>query len=82
MVTERVPEPLIKRRGSRTSFNSHNFSTVDPMSIFFRFSESLEKYLSNDVLNLIFVWGHNLSFFALGPWAITAKLANAFIFQI
>ncbi len=26
-----------------------NFNTVDPMSIFFGFSESLEKDLSNDV---------------------------------
>ncbi len=35
---------------SWTSFNSHNFSTVDPMSKFLSFSESLGKYLPNDVI--------------------------------
>ena len=32
-----------------------------------------------------FCWGHNLSFFGLGPWAIihgVAKLGNSFIAQI
>ena len=56
MAAERVPEPLIKPliklRGwggggcSRTCFN---FSTVDIMSKMLRFSESLERDLSNDV---------------------------------
>ncbi len=32
-----------------TSFNGHNFSTVDPMWKFLGFSDSLERYLSNDV---------------------------------
>ncbi len=31
------------------SFNSHNLSTVDPMSKILGFSESLEKVLLNDV---------------------------------
>ncbi len=31
------------------SFNSHNLSTVDPMSKILGFSESLEKFVSNDV---------------------------------
>ncbi len=31
------------------SFNSHNLSTVDPMSKTLGFSESLEKFVSNDV---------------------------------
>ena len=41
------------------SFNSHNFSTVDPMPKFF-----LENYRFNPK----FHWGPNLSFFGLGPW--------------
>ena len=35
-------------------------------------------------LNPNFRWGHNLSFFGLGPWAIihgVIKLANTFIVQ-
>ncbi len=35
--------------GEGVSFNSHNLSTVDPMSKMLGFSESLEKFLSNDV---------------------------------
>ncbi len=31
------------------NFNSHNFSTVDPMATILRFSEGLERNLSNDV---------------------------------
>ena len=51
MAAERFRKSLIKRRGGGggVSFNSHNFSTVDPMSKFLGFSESLENYLSNDV---------------------------------
>ncbi len=47
MTAERFPKSLIKRRG--VSFNSHNLSTVDPMSKTSGFSESLEKFVSNDV---------------------------------
>ena len=48
MAAERFPKSLIKRRLG-VSFNSHNLSTVDPMSKMLGFSESLENYLSNDV---------------------------------
>ncbi len=43
------PEPLMEGGCSWTSFNSLNLSTVDPMLKIIWFSESLEKYLSNDV---------------------------------
>ncbi len=42
---ERYPKSLIKRRGGGVSFNSHNLSTVDPMSKIFGFSESLWYHL-------------------------------------
>ncbi len=42
---------------SWTSFNSHNFSTVDPMSTFFRFFESSERDLSNDVFQSNYLFG-------------------------
>ncbi len=35
--------------GCSWSFNSHNFSTVDPISTFLWFSKSLKRDLSNDV---------------------------------
>ncbi len=57
MAAERVPEPLIKRRGG-CSFNSHNLSIVDAMSKKFGFSEGLERDLSN------YVFKSNIS---LGP---------------
>ncbi len=40
------------------------------MSKMLWFSESLQKDLANDVFQSKFRWGHNLSFFAIGPWAI------------
>ncbi len=50
MAAERKsPEPLMKRRGGGVYFNSHNFSTVDPMSKILGFSDSLERDLLNDV---------------------------------
>ena len=78
MAAERIPKPLNKRGCSWTSFNSLNLSIVDLMWTFLWFSESLERNLSNDVLQ------SNLSFFGLGPWAIIhdiAKLVNTFISQ-
>ncbi len=79
--TKRVPEPC-----SWTSFISYNFSIIDPMSKMLWFYESLERDLSNDVFKSKFGWGHNLSFFSLGPWAIIhgiwPKLANSVISQI
>ena len=52
------------------SFNSHNLSTVDPMSKILGFSESLEKFVSNDVFQSKISSRPILSFFGLGPWAI------------
>ncbi len=49
MAAERIPKPL-NERSSWTSFNSHNLSIIDPMSKILGFSESLERDLSNDVL--------------------------------
>ncbi len=66
MAAERVPERLTERGGG-LSFNSHNFSTVDPMWKFLGFSDSLERYLSNDVFQSNISLGPNLSFFGLGP---------------
>ncbi len=79
---------LIEQRGwgcSWTSFNSHNFSIVDPMSTFLWFSKSLGNTFQMMYFNPKFHRGPNLSFFGLGPWAIihgTVKLANTFISQI
>ncbi len=67
------------------SFNSHYLSTVDPMSKTLGFSESLEKFISNDVFQSEISSRPNLSFSGLGPWAIihgTAKLENIFISRI
>ena len=52
------------------SFNSHNLSTVDPMSKTLGFSESLEKFVSNDVFQSKILSRPILSFSGLGPWAI------------
>ena len=52
------------------SFNSHNLSTVDPMSKTLGFSESLEKFVSNDVFKSKISSRPNLSFSGLRPWAI------------
>ena len=49
MAAERIAEPLMEGGCSWTSFNSLNFSTIDPMLKIFWFSESLERDLSNDV---------------------------------
>ena len=70
------------RECSWISFNSHNFSIVDPMSNILWFSESLERNIL--CFNQKFRWDQNLSFFGLGPWAIhgVAKLANNFIAQV
>ena len=46
MAAETFPKSLIKRRGG-VFFNSHNLSTVDPMSKMLGFS--VEKFLSNNV---------------------------------
>ncbi len=80
---------MIKRGGeggSWISFNGHNFSSDDPISIFFWFSESLQRDLSNDVFKSKICLGPNLAFFAFGPWAIIhgigPKLANSLISQI
>ena len=71
MTAERFPKSLIKRGGGGgVSFNSHNLSTVDPMSKIFGFSESLEKFVSNDVFQSKISSRPNLSFSGLGPWAI------------
>ena len=68
MTAERFLKSLIKRRGGGVSFNSHNLSTVDPMSKTLGFSESLEKFVSNDVFQSKILSRPNFPFSGLGPW--------------
>ncbi len=53
MMTEKSPQTIDYTDNgyicSWTSFSSHNFGIVDPISKFLLFSESLERDLSNDV---------------------------------
>ncbi len=58
------------------SFNSHNFSTGDPMSTFLGFSKAYKETVQIMCLNPNFRWCRNLSFFAFGPWAIVHGIAK------
>ncbi len=69
MVAERVPKPLI----NWTSFNSHNFSTVDPMLKILGFSESLERDLSNGIIKF-HIWEIKVFTNLAVPWIIAHGL--------